>query len=398
MDTIPTEILHEILSYMPEKDLGSVRLLSHFFNTAANDRYFRTIRVPFTNASIDNLERLSHRPHVARCVKHLIYPYRPDTCSLPSGKGIDKQRRSQDAVPQDVFAIVKFALSKIPNIREITINLDGRELKYGHVFEWPETSLIKNNDVHDFYLIQHDNYDEDLWINSFYELLAGASQAQIRLDKLTINTIWRGILADEVKAVWKHTPLFQNLTSLTVFFCTTGSQFDHECLRDDVREGRIFKFLSSAPKLKKLSLGLDWYEDFSFVEQDVYPISLAKLFGDNFVWKHLESFYFNSGTGSMNAEELMHFWARHSATLKTFGLFNPHLETGTWREVFDYIKEQPKLCLENIVILKPSEDTEGGRGRTYRRNNYRKKINEYVLRGGPPFPPTEAELEEQGLV
>ncbi|KAL7266021.1 hypothetical protein RUND412_011448, partial [Rhizina undulata] len=60
MNTVPTEILHEIFSYLPERDLGSLRLVNHFFNTAANDRYFRTIRVPFTNATIETLKHLSH--------------------------------------------------------------------------------------------------------------------------------------------------------------------------------------------------------------------------------------------------------------------------------------------------------------------------------------------------
>ncbi|KAL7272248.1 hypothetical protein RUND412_004957 [Rhizina undulata] len=390
MDTIPTEILHEILSYMPEKDLGSVRLLNHFFNTAANDRYFRTIRVPFTNASIQNLLHLSHQPHVARCVQHLIYPNRLDTSSMhmPPGEEAHEQRRSHYDVPQEFFDTIKLALSKMPNIREITANFNGRELKLEDDDEWPESSIIRDSN---FYITDRTISDENLWANAFKELLADLSQAQTRLDKLTMHSICCGILTDEVDgAVWKYTPLFQNLTSLTVFFCTFESGYD---LWDDVYGGRIFKFLSSAPKLKKLSLGLDWQED---TFEDVCPIPLAKLFGRNYVWEHLEAFYFNGGEGCMNAKELMHFWARHSPTLKTFGLYYPQLKTGTWREVFDCIKEKPGLCLENIIILEPLEDSECFR-RIYRRGDYRKKINEYVIRGGPPFPPTEAELEELGL-
>ncbi|KAL7271849.1 hypothetical protein RUND412_005365 [Rhizina undulata] len=112
MDTVPTEILNEILNYVPEEDLNSVRLVNHFFNIAANDRFFRTIRVPFTNATIETLKHLSHQPHVARCVQHLIFPYRLESSSLPSGdhEEVHEQRRSQDAVPQEVFDTVKFVL------------------------------------------------------------------------------------------------------------------------------------------------------------------------------------------------------------------------------------------------------------------------------------------------
>ncbi|KAL7265991.1 hypothetical protein RUND412_011478, partial [Rhizina undulata] len=337
MDTVPTKILHEILSYLPKRDLGSVRLLNHSFNTAANGRYFRTIRVPSINSTIDILAHISRQPHAAQSVRHLIYPYRRKGSSLPWGEeaGYDQ---SQDAVPQEIHDILKFALSKMPNIREITVNLDARNCKTDR--QWPETSIIK--DHRNFYIRKLTNSNKQLMAQAFYELLAGASQAQTRLEKLTIHSIWRGILKDEVNVVWKYTPLFQNLASLTVLFCTVGNSLDYKCMWDDVYEGRVFKFLSLAPKLKMLSLGLDWKDP--RIISDVWPVTpLAKIFGDSYVWKHLEAFYFNHGHRSMHAEELMHFWARHSTTLKIFGLHKPRLETGSWREVFDFIKEQPEL-------------------------------------------------------
>ncbi|KAL7273231.1 hypothetical protein RUND412_003915 [Rhizina undulata] len=390
MDTIPTEILHEILSYVPQRDLGSVRLVNHFFNNAANDRYFRTVLVPFTEAAIDHLVYLS-RPHVARCVHHIIYPYRLESSSLPSGRAAHKQRKSKKAVPQavKVFNLVENTLSNMPNIREITTRLDGRKLKRGS--EWPETAIIR--DEHNFYGMESIDFDQQIWEKAFKQLLAGASQAQIRLDKLTIHSMWSGILTGKDNDIWKYTPLFQNLTSLTVFFCER-IKFDINASRGKyTRERAIFKFLSSTPNLKKLSLGLDLTEPLHVGT----GLSLAKVFGDDYVWKHLETFYFNGCAESWHGEELMYFWARHSTTLKTFGLYHPHLETGTWREIFDFIKEQPERCLENIIILEPSEIIGGGMRRIYRRGHYRKKINKYVLRGGPPFPPTRGELGEHGI-
>ncbi|KAL7273236.1 hypothetical protein RUND412_003921 [Rhizina undulata] len=134
MDTIPTEILHEILSYVPQRDLGSVRLVDRFFNNATHDRYFRTVLIPFTSSARDYLVYLS-QPHVARCIQHIIYPYRPESSSFLSGElEVDEQRSQyqvQRAVQQAVFDLVKNALSNMPNIREITTRLDGRKLKRG---------------------------------------------------------------------------------------------------------------------------------------------------------------------------------------------------------------------------------------------------------------------------
>ncbi|KAL7271852.1 hypothetical protein RUND412_005368 [Rhizina undulata] len=390
MDTVPTEIIHEILSYVSERDLGSVRLVNRFFTIAANDLYFRTIHVPFTGATIEALGYLSHQPHAARCVQHLIYPYRLRAISriLGSGEKIYEQRKSQDAVPQEVFDIVKYALSNMPNIREITTNFDEKKFEYSYTYDWqawPETCILR--DHRNFFITESIDFDKALsWVEAFYELLAGASQAQTRLEKLTINSIWRGILVDEDKTLWNFTPLFQNLTSLKVYFCTTGNSEDFDSLWEDDIGGRLFDFVSSAPKLKTLSLGLDW-EEHLYVELLTPVLPIAKMFGDNYVWKDLETFYFNGGNGSMNGGELMHFWARHSATLKNFGLFYPHLRTGTWREIFDFVKEQPEICLETLHIHKPSENLKEGTRRSYWDDEDKKRMDDYVLRGGPPFPP-----------
>ncbi|KAL7273237.1 hypothetical protein RUND412_003922 [Rhizina undulata] len=189
--------------------------------------------------------------------------------------------------------------------------------------------------------------------------------------------MWSGILTDEVDGVWKYnnSPLFQNLTSLTVFFCGIKFRLFSVGPREYKLQRAIFKFLSSAPKLKNLSLGLDC-EDPSDVGAD--DLSLAKIFGDVYVWKHLETFFLNAGPRIWPAQELMFFWARHSATLKTFGLYHLHLERGfTWRDVFDFITQWVSgRCLENLFILQPSEVTPGGSRGFWKLGDYRDRINE----------------------
>ncbi|KAL7269546.1 hypothetical protein RUND412_007788 [Rhizina undulata] len=160
MDTVPTEIAYEILSYLPERDFGSLRLVNRFFNAVANNRYFQTIRIPFTDATIKNLMHLSHQPHVARCVQRLIYPY--------------------------------YQPKKPPS--EISTDLVGREFCEND-YEWTETSIVRNVDYSR--MMGSINFNEQLWAKVFTELLAGASQAQTRLDKLTIHSIWRSFPRNE---------------------------------------------------------------------------------------------------------------------------------------------------------------------------------------------------------
>ncbi|KAL7266909.1 hypothetical protein RUND412_010526, partial [Rhizina undulata] len=138
----------------------------------------------------------------------------------------------------------------MPNIREIKLNLDVRKLNRERFYHWPETSIIgyyRHLCMMEF--MNLNDYDQ-LWVKAFKELLA-------------------------------------------------VSESYYECLRKYAPEGPIFEFLSSAHKLKKLALGLDLKEHLNVGNagpvQAVLP--LAKIFGDNYVWKHLESFYFNGGNG-----------------------------------------------------------------------------------------------------
>ncbi|KAL7266881.1 hypothetical protein RUND412_010555 [Rhizina undulata] len=398
MLAISAEILHEILSYLSAKDLGSMRLVNHYFESAAKEHYFRTIRVRLTEAGLAKLQHISHQPELARCVRHLMYPYKrlepldhpPDTSDSSSATDgtwpWTKYYRKQTALEESgVFTeALKFALSQMHNLREITVNSKGDKCEL-HGREWPDYSItgFRIESCHDLEFLS----------GVFKELMAAASQANIRLDKLSTYPMWHRVFTDNFEVLW-CTPLFQNLTSLSVFFCTNMTAADYGAMNEDVYEGRIFKFLSSAPRLRRLGLGLQWRPRKylgAFLERPILP--LLKILGDNHVWNYLETFFFHGPP--INAEDLMNFFARHVTTLKTFGLLQPHLATGTWRGVLDFIKEEPNLCLENFILIGPSESSSQGEERCYYEEHEKARMADYVLRGGPPFPLTEAELELQ---
>ncbi|KAL7272899.1 hypothetical protein RUND412_004270 [Rhizina undulata] len=321
MDRIPTEILYEILSHIREKDLPSARL-------------FRTIRIPVSASALSNLINVSGRPELAQCVRHLMYPYQP---MYP--KKFVQEKELQRA--GKFGKVLKFALVKMPNGKEITAELDGHWLGQMAVGPgWPESSILVG-DV-DFYTsesILPDSAEKDKLLGPFKELMAAAFQAHTRLEKLSITPLWRGIFTEGPE-------LLLNM--------------DFDVLQKDVNEGRIFRFLSSAPKLRSLAVGFHWNSIFG---SPVSAMPLLQIFGDNYVWKYLEVFIFNGR--QINGEDLTHFFVRHASTLKTFGLYRPYLRTGTWRAVLDSIKGHPELCLEKLILFDPSEISPKVRTRNY---------------------------------
>ncbi|KAL7271988.1 hypothetical protein RUND412_005225 [Rhizina undulata] len=427
MEAVPTEILREILSYIPQQDLSSVRLVSHFFENGANERFFRTIRVPVTQEAIAKLQHISQRPELAQRVRHLIYPYQrlnpiddlsdiddsesvaynseDDVEPMPTcGRSYKKQKALEDS--GEFAKELEFALSKMLNVTEITTNWNGDPCDRRSM-DWPENVITDIGNFHG--LRNHCSIVSDMLPDSmtaereerllreFKHLMTAAYQARTRLNKLSAYSIWRGILADNSEtSIWNILPLFQNLTSLSVFFCTAGTGEDFKALQEDLNEGRLFRFLSAAPKLRKLALGLEWRPyDLEIQEEQHLVIPFNKILGDGYVWKNLETFLFNGSP--LNAEELTYFLTRHESTLKTFGLYRPHLRTGTWRDVCDSIKERPGLKLQRLTIVEASEQLENGDRRCYFHDYDGFRMHHYVVLGGPAFPFTQAELEQRGL-
>ncbi|KAL7275013.1 hypothetical protein RUND412_002077 [Rhizina undulata] len=90
MESLPTEILREIVGYLPEKDLNSVRLVNHKLSAAANVYKYRILRVCANREGLSHLLYVSEKPELARCVREMYYPWN----LLPA---------KNDPFPSDVF-------------------------------------------------------------------------------------------------------------------------------------------------------------------------------------------------------------------------------------------------------------------------------------------------------
>ncbi|KAL7273908.1 hypothetical protein RUND412_003217 [Rhizina undulata] len=373
MNSGPSEILLEILSYIPEKELRSVRLVSHFFKNVATERYFWTFRIPRTfEDATAKLLHISRRPELAGCVRYIIYAHQPlppsshrrtrsteldesELAEINATRGIGWSSPLNESFGEQIasgefleFAKVpEFALSRMVNVREIIrigIFLMASE-RIPRTLAFPDPMY---------------GAGEENSLGAFNEIMTTASQAHTRLDKLSMHATWRGILTDYPEILWRCAPLLQNLTALSVYFSFTAPHSQNfEALHQDAQI-------------------LDWR-----INHRDPVIPLLKLFGDDYVWENLETFLFNGEP--IHGEELMHFLARHAPTLKTLGLYRPHLRTGTWRGVLDSVKEQPALCLKKLILIERSEEHEHAGVRSYVGWNDRdsqRRILDYVLHGG----------------
>ncbi|KAL7267615.1 hypothetical protein RUND412_009788 [Rhizina undulata] len=66
MDGLPAEILQEIVGYLSEEDLDSVRLVNYKLPTAANVFKYRVLRVRITRKGLNHLLYVSQHPELAR--------------------------------------------------------------------------------------------------------------------------------------------------------------------------------------------------------------------------------------------------------------------------------------------------------------------------------------------
>ncbi|KAL7273450.1 hypothetical protein RUND412_003683 [Rhizina undulata] len=198
--------------------------------------------------------------------------------------------------------------------------------------------------------------------------------------------------------LWDCASLLENLTSLTVCVSKPSDVADLESIEEMSKGGTPHQFLSFAPHLKNLSLQVESAEE-SVKELKLFAgsdfkspvISLLDILGHSQVWENLRTF--NLRFPCIIMEELVKFLGNHGSTLDCLHLESPMLVNGTWRELLDFLKE----CLDimDLVITSPCDILLDGDPQFRRYNvDAQLRMQDYVLHGGAPFPPTKQELEE----
>ncbi|KAL7274023.1 hypothetical protein RUND412_003094 [Rhizina undulata] len=175
-------------------------------------------------------------------------------------------------------------------------------------------------------------------------------------------------------------------------FNTTFDLEGIEAFKKDAKEGRILTFLSFAPNLRILSLEMTHSVFLDKLEDGSPEIPLLDILSRSYVWKHLHTFklFFMFPINPIKAEDLLEFLGRHASTLKCLHFDYVELY-GTWREVLDFLKEEIHLTgLKLDHVMEIGDDHELLK---FYGTNESRRMEDYVLRGGAPFPPTRVGLD-----
>ncbi|KAL7272455.1 hypothetical protein RUND412_004742 [Rhizina undulata] len=432
MNALPAEILQEIVSYLIGPDLDSLRLVSRRLSAVAAIFKFRALRVCVTRRGLDNLLNVSRQPELARYVREITYPHNL-LAPMPESNLVEDQRYPGEPSEYKPFLTRFFewcndhyvaqaelensgeclrtletALPRMANIRVIIPGHFNYSVHSELYRKWLRTLTEKemnfvskmSNIYSDIILdrILLEEGDQTQVLKAVMDLVNTAHRLGYKLDRFDRGHagMWYGIFSKS-SGLWSCASLFQNLTSLDVCISTSltkNTLKDTTAIKQDAKEGRIHKFVSFAPNLRKLFLQISGCLGlFTYPAVGNPAISLLDILGHGYVWRHLHTFHLAS---PYNSEDLIDFLGRHASTLKYLQFhWSSTLLNGTWREIMDFLKE--RIHLTDLYLQCAGQMVVDGNGRPRERyisKDEQDKMKDYVLRGGTPFPPTKMELDE----
>ncbi|KAL7271427.1 hypothetical protein RUND412_005814 [Rhizina undulata] len=445
MDRLPSEILREIAGCLDRPDFGSLRLANHRLSAVATVFKFRALRIHVTRKSLDSLVNISRQPELARCVREIVYPccrlaplpepyvrIDPNAEDLPNSSAAEigpldrastmffqwynRQYNAQVELEDSGKCVktLETALGSMTNIRVVVAGHSNLTIRSEfnrwrrELTESEKTTVVSCNwewQKHWEIMMEPDEVleareDADRTIKTVLDLIKIAHGLGMNLDKFEAGVdeyCWlsRGVFAID-SGLWNCISLFENLTSLTVCIVTSVKHDDFLALQKDAKEGRLVKFLSSAPKLRSLSIEMvsRCNDPFEYVADHsgnfTHAIPLFDIVGRSFVWKYLDTFTYI--VPPILTAELVDFLGRHARTLKYVHLSSPLLLDGKWRDVLDIMKE--RLHLTDFSIVFPGEIILNGTICRDYNDAGQRRMEDYILRGGAPFPPTMEEMDE----
>ncbi|KAK7921509.1 hypothetical protein PG985_009531 [Apiospora marii] len=372
------EILHIICDFLETKDLYSFRRVCSKFADVGACYAFQELIIHFHKDDFDMLRHFAEHEPVARNVRSLIYigdtlqddttinfpefaaqymfsQISNDTISaitggrgLPSLMSIDGLKPSYDCYEellatqkrmlQDDMdnAVIKFAISKFPRLRDITMSLGGDTYEVDYV---KGKTPFKNS------LVKPGTSPEPVGCRQLGTLLSAIGNKDIQLKSLTAGHFsWQFFENNPIVLSGALAPC-SGLTYLELLIDTgvedifeeepnLGSEVN-KC-RPVMERGLLRDFIASLTQLKTLSIMFNFHS-----YEHGFPAALEDVIKPKHKWEHLEDL--SLGNIECERQELMSVLKRHKDTLDSLELQDIRLKSTSWLALQSSIRKHLKL-------------------------------------------------------
>ncbi|KAL7269777.1 hypothetical protein RUND412_007543 [Rhizina undulata] len=408
-------MLQEIVGHLSGDDLDSVRLVSRELSVVAAVFKYRTLRVPVSLKGLKHLLFVSQQPALAYFFREIIYPwgylpplepaYGSSLAQLTQYASIfvkwyNKKLYSPQTMLEnfgECVAALEAALPRMSNIRALQpcfmsqvskmskvhlISEDSKARGAKQILDLMDVSnraglkpqslaigssitseppvllptffadssrvlrncspLFENLTSLSLYVLDGPHK------SNYYTLVDGLEKPikgtiidvqdlvnVLRRHSGSLNTLSLDIFSLSGEACKDHfLPLVKNLTSLSLYLygpCKLKDDTNFESLEEAIRGGRLHHFLSSAPKLRFLSLRINFCD---LIHEEI-PLSLLDIFGNTCVWKYLHTLHFGTSNTFIDVKDLADVLRRHSGTFDSLSLdlYSVSISGGTRRDI-----------------------------------------------------------------
>ena len=218
-----------------------------------------------------------------------------------------------------------------------------------------------------------------------HAILSNAHEAKLRLKSFTCTLLGFGFFSDKLQdyASYGRSLIYLKSLDLVIY-----DVYDRDGFSACLSSGRVLRFLTAAPHLERLRLGI-YLLDYS----PSNPANLEHFVGD-FRWTSLVQVAIEGLSVKKNG--FIEFLERHSSTLKTVELRDLGLMDGTWTSIFQMMRTL--LELDEVGFHGLFADNDGsfvfGMTKTVSGYSFTKNVHDYILGATDDFQPIEAYLNE----
>ena len=420
IDSLPSEILHIICTYLKPTDVANLRLASSVVAPVGLQYLVPEVQLVVAEDSFRKLAAIATHPVVSKYVTSLVYQAdtlevldeeewrvhvrspdhterveAPPRYMLRSCKGgypmrcpvrrhhytkkqfkeafrkyqgfCDYQRRMDQSDRKIVTA-----MKKLPNLKELTMSAQI----------WSRSKAFEKAFAPGFMTSCQEDVEEwPIGLAQMRSLLLGASRAGSKIERLRCEQVnWR-ILTQKNKTFEGMKKCLRHLRELSITFSTGIEEEEDELgflqidkCQNYIREsGRLKDLVTSAPDLERLEICFEWHEP-------VYATEFQYAVSD-FYWHSLRAVKLEM-IGAAE-DHLVEFFERHGCTIKDLCIGSLSLSPGHWWSAFERMRLVLKLDSMDISgsLESSLEFLDFDPGSDEERIELREAIESYLLRG-----------------